>query len=366
MSHLYIYVHVRRFQFRILEPRRKQMENSSENSSDTQLYLYVLRSPSQVAREANVRALSDLCRASPNNTITVVTSNESPDLSKEDLAACIDIEGLDIRKEHPDTVRLIRRRLSNSLKHRTALQLVQENARRHPRAWHAVLEDDVLFNDQAIAMLRKTAVKAPADADLVFLGLPSSREATPGEVLYEPLEKVLRILPCCESYLVTPTAAARLLGDFLPVKASTPAHLQSLFQKHGLKVYICTPSVFLDGSKVGVFLSSIEHNNALLWHPQWSRIQSILLQAPPGRPLPAEGQREVEELIRAAPFKEHPDFRHLVARVRERQGRYAEAKQQYDKALEIYLAEDCTVAGPDNRFLKDFIQVFQHLQEIEA
>ena len=72
---------------------------------------------------------------------------------------------------------------------------------------------------------------------------------------------------------------------------------------------------------------------------------------------------EIRELLSRASFKEHPDFRHLVAQVLTRQGKYREALAEYEAALDIYVAEKYPPLNSESSFMRDFIQLYKFLQE---
>lgn len=343
------------------------MAAPTTSSRPVDLFVYVLRSPSQPARERNVAHLSDMFTQLDKHhrvVVTPITSNEPQDLTAagaDALKSIVDLTTPIVAKRHAELYAALSKRplhlrqLSNTLKHHTAIRMAAENAVQHPRAAHLVLEDDVLFSDQAAQqLLSRILPRAPPDAAFVFLGLPSTQSGAPEAPLFEPIASVFKVLPCCDSYLISAHAAEVLSKVFLPIRLATPAQLSFLILDKDLPAYVCSPCVFLDGTKVGAFLSSIEQNNELCWNPHWNQVRRLVQLGP------AEASAS-EALLRDAAFKEHPDFRHMLALLYMRQRNYPMAKKEFDKALETYLAEG-SILGADSRFLKDFIGLFRFLQ----
>ena len=325
------------------------------------IYIYVLRSTALVAREANVATLQRLCAASTLPiAVAIVTSQEPGEMSMDLIKAVVNIDATpDIPEAYRNLLKPMHvNQLSNNMKHFSALRMVVENAKLAPAATHVILEDDVLFNDDAITMLNSTVLAAPKGFDLLFLGLPSTKSGTPKEISFEKAVDVFKTLPCCDSYVVTPAAAATLIAAYLPVRLPTQLQLSYLFQKLDLKVFICSPNVFIDGSKLGVFMSAIEQNNQLIWNPQYNQIRSLLYA--PSKHTAAE-RADVDTLLKSAHFKDHPDFRYLTATSHIIAKRYEEARVELDRAFDIYVAEKC-VFGPECQFMKDYVQLFKFLQ----
>jgi hypothetical protein len=330
------------------------------------VFVYVVRSSALAVREDNVRKLESLLAAgSPGFpgvrfTVTRVTAYDPGEITSDLIKNVVDVTAA---SELPEAFRALAKpmhvnQLSNNLKHFAALRMALDAAAANPDAAFLVVEDDVLFNDDVATMLLQTlaaaAEKQPA-YDLIFLGLPSTVAGTPQDVRFEPSKRVFNILPCCDSYLVSPACLERLTKAYLPVRFPTNVQLSYLADKLLLTSLATTPSVFIDGSKLGVFMSSIEQNNALVWNPQYNEIRR-LLDAKQGFSM-----EEFKRLLASAHFKEHPDFQYLAARALVAQGDYANAEKAFARAFDTYVAEKC-VFGPECQFMKDYVQVFRHLQ----
>ena len=335
----------------------------------TSLFVYIIRSPEQVARTKNVETLRNMCSSVEGCSMAVVTSQEPKDLDVALIKDLVDISSPITVSHHQEYFErylskksLHVNQLSNALKHLTALRMILENASHFPNAAHVILEDDVIYNDNAISMLQKTIKNAPADYDMIFLGLPITKSGSPDNILYEPLETLCKVFLCCDSYIVSPKAATAMVSAFLPVRFPTQIQLSYLMYTLGLRVYACSPNFFMDGSKAGVYMSSIEQNNELVWNPHWNHIRAVLSKTPLDKTMPEADWEDIQKTYSAASFKGHPDFMYLMARVKIRYGKYQEARESFETALTIYTTEKC-VLGLDSYFMKDFIRLFSYLQE---
>jgi hypothetical protein len=316
-------------------------------------FIYVLRSRSLIAREKNVETIHKVFK---DYRVIDVIANDPSEITADIIKSMVDISDAGVPESFKSLLKPMHvNAFSNTLKHFTALRMVVENCKTEPRSRHVILEDDVLFNDQVVLMLNETIKSMPPSADVVFLGLPCTKSGTPTNVVFEESRSIFKQLPCCDSYIVTHEGATKLLGSFLPIKFQTPIHLSYLFDKLDMKVYACSPNVFIDGSKLGVFMSSIEQNNVLLWNPEYNIVKALMAKGP-------ESVGEIEALISQAHFKEHPDFRYLSALTYMTQGKFKEARDSFEKAFDVYVAENCIV-GPDSQFMKDYVQIFKYLQE---
>ena len=240
------------------------------------------------------------------------------------------------------------RQVSNALKHLAAIRRVVACSGSIPAGGDAprfalVLEDDALFGDQMVEAVTRAAHDAPQDADIVFLGLPSTRKppsAGQPSSFDDPLQLFSsHVLPACDSYLITPVGAAKLAARFLPIRFCTTAHLTFLLRAGIAKSYVAVPNAFVDGSKVGVLTSSLNPNNQLLWNNPYCRAEAVLRRRPYG----PDERGQFEQAWGDQMFKEHPDALVLRADHLAAIGSVGEASATYAKALDMYDRMGCIV-----------------------
>ena len=315
---------------------------------------FVLHSPTLVNRAPNVRNLESLL-SRMSASVRVVSSHEPSEVvGNVQQLVDLDPSHLEDAAFRPLVRSLQVRQVSSALKHAAALRAIAEDGG-DSTAFRLVVEDDCLFGDQAEQVVRGACAAAPADADIVFLGLPSPKP--PGQApVFDDVFSVFNLLPACDSYLIRPAAAAKLVAAFFPVRLAANLHLTHLIKARGLSARICVPNAFVDGTKLGVFACAVDANSKLLWNQQFCQMELLLRSD-----APTYNAAEFEALAEAQPFKQHPDVLSLVAQHLERCGRYAEAEQAYGKAVAAYDNNGCIVNNT-SEVLRKYAALYRHLQ----
>jgi len=226
--------------------------------------------------------------------------------------------------------------------------------------WCLVLEDDALFSDSVAETLSQVVASVPQDADVVFLGLPSPLASKPGEVVFDDALARFELLPACDSYLIRDSAARKLADAFLPIRFATHVHLGYLFRSLGMQVRISVPNVFVDGSKLGIFTSSLDANNRLLWNQPYCQMDALLRSK-----AYAEDVTGTEAAHEAAwsgqSFKDSADVLALRGAHLARLGKHAEAEAVFARAFEKYSKDGC-VLNNDSLFMRNYMALYRHLQ----
>ena len=188
------------------------------------------------------------------------------------------------------------RQLSNTLKHAAALKAVAKDSmggedddgkgkgnnkgkgKTGAHRFSLVVEDDALFGQNIASTLRGACTLAPQDAGIVFLGLPSpvSAPTQEGVSVFDDAVERFQVLPACDSYLVTPAAAAALSEHMHPVRFPTNVQLTYAIRRAGIRAYLAVPNVFVDGSKLGVFACSLDPNNKLVWNQSFCKLDALV------------------------------------------------------------------------------------------
>jgi hypothetical protein len=176
------------------------------------------------------------------------------------------------------------------------------------------------------------------------------------------VDGVFNCLPCCDSYAVTAAAAARLVAALVPQRFATNVNLSWCLRSLELRAQLVAPNLFADGSKVGVYLSSIDVNNRLVWNPQFCRVEQLVnaVRTEKRALTPAE-RAELLELEASMRFKEHPDVAHLFAVFAASERRYAHAEAHFKHAMDLYDRE-MSLMGPKCQFLRDYMALYRHVQ----
>jgi tetratricopeptide (TPR) repeat protein len=258
------------------------------------------------------------------------------------------------------------RQVSNVFKHRAALEQAGGGASSSAGAprFALIVEDDALFVKSIPELIERVVAAAPADADIIMASLPSP-PAPDGGIGFVELEKFFKSPPACDGYLVTPSAAAALAAALLPIRMPTPMQLHYTARSLGLRMYVSTHNLFVDGSKIGTAVSSIVVNNLLIWNQAYCKLMDALAE---NEKAASGASADVEAALAAskdAPFGGHPDAIALRARVLVSLGRIDEAKACYEEAMTAY-EKGNAVFGISSGFLRGYMDMYRHLQASNA
>jgi hypothetical protein len=328
------------------------------------------------ARSASVQLIQkSLSPLSQSGSVTIIDSNEPDD----DLIARIESKGVDMVNVNakdmdaiaPDFAPIVKtlhvRQVSNAMKHYDAISQISSSSCESSE-YSLVLEDDTIFGSDIDVLLRRITdslarqYPAPERPDIVFLSLPSppppsAPDASSETVTFHEFKDLYNALPACDAYLISREGALKMAAAMLPIRLPTNLQLSFLIRKLGARTVLTAPNAFIDGSKMGVFTSSIDPNNALIWNQPYCRVHELLSKAPDLEiALP-----EIRTEFSKQPFKDHPDALALLARFLTMTERFEEAREVYQMALERYDRENVLMDSSSN-FLRSYMALFEHLQ----
>jgi len=255
------------------------------------------------------------------------------------------------------------RQVSNCLKHLQALKIACSvppgtNTQR-PLPFSLIIEDDALFTAEVERQLRDVVKSIPEDADIVFVSLPTPVQTTPIKP-FIPIDGLFNgDLPTCDAYILRTGAAEKLSSSFLPIRLHTPSHLRYMISALGLRAYVSTSNIFVDGSKIGIFPSSIEVNNVLLWNTPYCR----LLDATSSPNLTNDELKQaLETESKTQTFSKHPDVLALRSRCMARMGMFKEAKDLAEEAMQGF-EQGAALFNDNSIFLRNYMNIYGNLQE---
>lgn len=249
------------------------------------------------------------------------------------------------------------RQVSQAYKHKEALRLMASSEKYDALL---VLEDDTL----AIPDIKK-ALKDSFDTlinnkhiDILCLSSPVTKsESIKSNIT--PLFDNFKVLPVSDAYLVSKKASKLLDAEFFPLRFTTSVHLSYLAYKLNLQIYLHWPNIFANGSKFGVFLSNLDMNNQLFMNPDYNKL--IMINAKSS--IESIDKDTVDDLLKNALFKEHPDFQFQIALYNQKIGNIVKAKEIFDATYQLYIENDC-LFGKDSEFLLSYARIHKHFQTL--
>lgn len=239
------------------------------------------------------------------------------------------------------------RHLSNSLKHYEALKRVVDG----DSSWSLILEDDAVMTRPGMEIFKDVASSMNnSDIDMIMLGFPIQVNNN-DKLLSSPFDVLGgKPFPSCESYMISKSAAKKLVDAYMPICFTTNIHLSSLIQKLKLNVMMCTPNIFVDGSKIGMVPSIINASNYLTWVNEYTALSLAL----------NENNNEAFNKIwdeLAAPLKRTIEFMTLRADKYVKDGDIKKAQIQYALVADEASKQGCLINKYSN-WLNGYIDTY--------
>jgi len=287
-------------------------------------------------------------------TIHIVQSNDPNDIQLNIIQQIIDysqIQDVAYASFNQFTKNIHINQLSHTLKHLDSLQKIAKS----DNQVNLVLEDDVLFaEDVCIKLDEFFKVYDPKIHGITFLGMPPQTEEAVSNptIINKCIDKSL--IPVMESYIITKEAATIISTNFLPIKFTTLIHVNYILQKTGVQAYQSSKSVFINGSKYGSFVSSLNPNNLLVFNQDYMTVYNMIQSQ-------VIDDAKVLHVYENSSIKMSPDFMYIV-------GKYWNGRKDYTKARDLFQEayNTCLLNGAivnhESMLLKDFIRLHKHLQ----
>lgn len=317
--------------------------------------VYIIHSAQLPQRDEFMKQnIGKLQQQSFADTITIVQSNDPADIHVNLIQQIIDysvINDAHLSQFNQFTKNIHINQLSHTLKHFDALQRIAKDGK--DDKVYLVIEDDALFQESTIADLKAALLlMQEKKAPIVFLGLPS---ITPQAELSIHEAPSSSLLPLVDSYFVTKATAQRMIEGFLPIRFTGTVHLNYVMKKTSVQPWQASKPIVVNGSRYGLFPSSLNPNNTLAFNPDYMTVMEILRKGDP------QDETKIEQLRETSIIAKSPDFLYLIAKFYTMHKKYKEAEKIYTDAYNISLANGCIV-NHESLMLKDFIRLFKHLQ----
>jgi hypothetical protein len=222
-----------------------------------------------------------------------------------------------------------------------------------------VIEDDVLFSDTVVKELKEalTYLSNNKNVDVLALGCPTPKALAENKAAN--VKEVFRVIPTMDSYLMHKDNVQKVLSAFLPIRFSLNIQFSFLMHTDKLTMFMMTPNTFVNGSKYGVYISSIDQNNRLFMNQDYNTLIALNTKAP----IAQEDLQAFNQLLGNAKFKEHPDFQYQFGVFLARIGQVEKAKAYFDAAYKVYNEND-SVLSNESEFLLNYTRLFKFFQDV--
>lgn len=316
---------------------------------------FVIRSKLTGVREQSVSQLVEKLKSDLQIDTELITDYDTDDIDVEKVKNFVDLNKSEKSEFFDSLVRNMHiRSVSNAMKHYTTLKKALDTE----CDYVLIFEDDVLFGENMTVKL-KEILDSDQSWDICFTGLPSVTPiADHDKLTFQDVKSSFKLLPSCDAYIIRKSSLAKVVDAFLPIRFPTNIHISFIAETTPLDVKYVVPNLFVDGSKMGIYLSSIESNNKLYMNPEYNQLSQIVKK---DQPLTDSDKSEIDKLFEQVRFKNHPDIQLLQGLYFEECGEYEKARDKYKEAHSIQQQNGCIINN-ESEVLNKLISIQKHFQ----
>lgn len=249
--------------------------------------------------------------------------------------------------------------ISNCLKHLEALKIIST---KNDDDVNLILEDDVFYNDKFESQFEEFVRLGDYKGfDMVFFGLPGEKpsiysEGGPTVIMHTNINET-GLLPCCDSYYVNRSTAARLIELYIPIKYPHNIQMSYLIDKAKVNTGRTYPNLLVDGSKIGFTTSTISPNNILLFNNAYKTVYKLLDKPQ----LTLEDIQLIKDIFKNNSVQNNPDFMFLEGLFNMKLKNYEKTKELFDLAY-IGYEKNMSPLTNQSALIQNYIDLSRHLQ----
>lgn len=226
--------------------------------------------------------------------------------------------------------------LSNLEKHKEAWKQIAATAATATKSntsdLHLILEDDALLFPENIQNFHELFDLNHSEWDMLLLGLIN---VPPNNTLKEFInfkDAPHKILSSKEGYFLKPKTAQLLIDQHKQYKFTARIHLSYFIKLNpSINVYFTKKPIFIDGSKLGIFPSSIHPTNLLIFNNEFIQMHMYVKKSPEEI---KKDFNKIETLFKALQNINSPDVHHLYGVLLTKVGRIAEAEKIFMNGID--------------------------------
>lgn len=247
--------------------------------------------------------------------------------------------------------------ISNYEKHRELYKIIKDKG---DKSYHMIIEDDILISNNYINNIEELINYLKDDNndmwDMLFLSLNtinSEDKLVDFRKVYNKL-----ITKCC--YFIKPKICEKLYNDTHKYKLTMKYTLSKYIQDNNdLKVYFFNKVTFIEGSKLGIFPSTINNVNYLYFNNEYLDLIKIYNK----ETIYAEDILKAIELFKQVENIKSSDLNNIIGMIYLKNKNYKEAKQYFITALELH-KKNFGYLQKNSIILNNAINVFKYEQDM--
>jgi len=244
--------------------------------------------------------------------------------------------------------------LSNFQKHLKALEMIKNSNTKY----NYIIEDDFIiideFRNNFLELLDKIKI---TDFDLLFTSIAVNENSN--EFKFLNSSDFFKVLIAKSSYFISNNCASKLLDFFNKIRFTYKIHLSYfIFQnKNSIKSLIFNKNILFEGSKIGLFTTSVNNNNFLYQNGEYVKLTQFIGN---NEYIDDDIIKKAEEIYNNS-GKNNPDFQHTMGLLYYKNKNYKKAKDILIDAVNNIKKNDGLIT-PQNETLNNCINMHQFEQ----
>lgn len=328
--------------------------------------IYIISSEELKNRTANINNVIDIFRnlCSKNNIQPFINLISEPSFTTVDKNISIfngrvDYSTFKDNSEYNEYITMLNScQISNYEKHRELYKIIKD---KDNNDLHLIIEDDMLISNSYInninEMIKDLTNSDNSDLwDILFLSL-NTVNSDERFINYRTVYNKLITKSC---YFIKPKICNRLYEESCTFKLQIKYFISKYIDDNkDLNVYFYNKNTLIEGTKIGIYPSSVNSVNYLYFNNEYIGLLKIY-----NRDLITIGDiTEAHELYKSVENMNSSDIINIMGMIYNKNKNYKEAKKYFLQALEVH-KKNYGYLQKNSNILNNCITIFQHDQDM--
>lgn len=215
--------------------------------------------------------------------------------------------------------------LSNFFKHLKAFEIIKNSE----NTYHFIIEDDMLiideFNNNFLHFLDEVKNR---EYDLIFTAVSINQ---PGNLQFLNSHNYFKVLIAKSSYFISKDCAIKLLDYMDKIRFTFKVNLSYYIwkNKETIKSFVLNKNLLFEGSKIGLFTTSLNNNNFLYQNGEYVKLTQLIGDS---EYIDNDILKQAEDIYNSS-GKNNPDFQHTLGLAYYKNKNYKKAKEVLKEAV---------------------------------
>jgi GR25 family glycosyltransferase involved in LPS biosynthesis len=305
---------------------------------------------------ATLETIKGICEANNTNfSLNIIKDPSAQDIEKniETYNKRVDYSKFPDENEYNNYMTSLNSyQISNYEKHRYALKQIAED---NSDAVNMIIEDDIIISRNYIDNINNLLLNVDKNEwDILFTSL----NVTNDENIFVDYKKIYKRLLSKSCYFIKPDVAKKLYENIETFKLKYKHYLCKFINENEYKIRIYNKNTFIEGSKLGIYTTSINPNNYLYFNNNYIELSKLSSKDY----ITNDELNKAVEIFNSNNF-ESPDFLNVISVLYAKNKDYVNAKIIAEKAL-LCSIKNFGYLQKNSEILNNSINIWQYDQEM--